>query len=39
MRGLRKLLEAYKARMLRKTIAEANRIFGPCVSRRDKVEA
>jgi hypothetical protein len=27
----RKLLEAYKARLLRKTVAEAKRIFGPHV--------
>jgi hypothetical protein len=35
----RRLLEIYKAKMLRLAIAEAHRIFGPSVSRRDKAEA
>jgi hypothetical protein len=35
----RKLLEAFKARRLREAVAEANRIFGPRVSRRAKAEA
>jgi hypothetical protein len=34
----RKALEAYKARRLRETVAEANRIYRPC-ARREKVEA